>query len=215
MDGSKKMNTGSLVLNAVLLIAVAVLYFYQFSGKSGEIKTKPKGKPERHMAQTQGSASNIAFVNSDVLLEKYELVGKLAKQLEGESRKKDADLTARQEELESEAAYFQESMQKQSLNEQSAQRIYDQLMAKQQEIYQIQEQYAAELSQKEFEMNITLLDSVRNFLDRMNADKRYDYILNYNASGSILQASDAYDITDVVLEGLNREYKAKYASTEK
>ncbi len=209
------MTTGSLVVNAVLLIAVGVLYFYQFSGKSEEIETKPERKSERQMTGSQGSPSSIAFVNSDVLLEKYELVGKLAKQLESESRKKDADLSARQEELESEAAYFQESMQNQSLNEQSAQRIYDQLMAKQQEIYQIQEQYAAELSQKEFEMNLTLLDSVRNYLDRMNADKRYDYILNYNASGSILQASDAYDITDEVLDGLNREYKAKYAPTDK
>jgi outer membrane protein len=215
MDGSKKMNTGSLVVNALLLIAVAVLYFFQFFGKTGDADTEPERKPERQMTEARGSASNIAYVNSDVLLEKYELVGKLAKQLERESRKKDADLTARQEELESEAAYFQESMQNQSLNEQSAQRIYDQLMAKQQEIYQMQEQYAAELSQKEFEMNLTLLDSVRNFLDRMNVDYRYDYILNFNASGSILQASDAHDITDEVLEGLNREYKAKYAPTEK
>lgn len=214
MDGLKKMSTGSLITHIVLIVAVALLYILFFTREkapSGPMESKPA------MANMpSGDASSaIAFVNSDLLLEKYELVEKLAKQLESESRKKDADLTTRQQELETEAAYFQESMQKQSLNEESAQRIYDQLMAKQQEIYQIREQYAAELSQKEFEMNVVLLDSVRNFLERMNADLQYDYILNYNASGSILQAKDTYDITGVVLEGLNKEYREKYVPKEK
>ena len=215
MDGQKKMNTASLVLNGVLLLAVAILYFLYFTGDD----EAPSRSGEYPAAALEGSAgaapASIAFVNSDMLLEKYELVGKLARQLESDTRKKDSELSARQKELESEAAYFQESVQNQSLNEASAQRIYEQLMAKQQEIYQLQEQYAAELSQKEFEMNMTLLDSVRNYLDRMNMDNKYDYILNYNASGSILQARGDFDITDLVLEGLNREYKAKYEPVDK
>lgn len=216
MDGVKKVNTWSVVINVVLAIAVAVLYFLQFSGNDDSGKTTKGSQGERPVMEMQdGTGTSIAFVNSDLLLEKYDLVEKLAKQLESESRKKDADLASRQEELESEAAYFQESVQKQSLNEESAQRIYEQLMAKQQDLYQLQQQYGAELSQKEFEMNVTLLDSVRNFLDRMNIDNKYDYILNYNASGSILQARDAFDITEAVLEGLNREYKEKYGPAEK
>lgn len=216
MDGVKKVNTWSAVINVVLAIAVAVLYFLQFSGNDDSGKTTKGSQGERPVMEMQdGTGTSIAFVNSDLLLEKYDLVEKLAKQLESESRKKDADLASRQEELESEAAYFQESVQKQSLNEESAQRIYEQLMAKQQDLYQLQQQYGAELSQKEFEMNVTLLDSVRNFLDRMNIDNKYDYILNYNASGSILQARDAFDITEAVLEGLNREYKEKYGPAEK
>jgi len=209
------MNAGILAINVVILIAVGVLYFFHFSGDNDTKGQGPELRSVGVSTSDQAAPSSIAYVNSDLLLEKYELVGKLAKQLENESRKKDADLSARQQELESEAAYFQESVQNQSLNEQSAQRIYDQLMVKQQEIYQIREQYAAELSQKEFEMNITLLDSVRNFLERMNSDFKYDYILNYNATGSILQAKPGFDITDEVLDGLNREYKAKYAPEEK
>ena len=209
------MNTGGIALNILLLVAVAVLYFLYFSGDDDTPAQSGEKKVALSAVQGEAEPASIAFVNSDVLLEKYELVGKLARQLEAESRRKDADLASRQEELESEAAYFQESVQNQSLNETSAQRIYEQLMAKQQEIYQLQEQYAAELAQKEFEMNMTLLDSVRNFLNRMNIDNKYDYILNYNASGSILQARGNFDITDIVLEGLNREYKAKYEPGDK
>ncbi len=208
------MNTASLALNGLLLVAIAVLYILWFT-QDTDSTGGDAGQPSfSQVERTSGDAPAIAFVNSDVLLEKYELVGKLARQLESDSRKKDTDLASRQEELESEAAYFQESVQNQSLNEASAQRIYEQLMAKQQEIYQLQEQYASELAQKEFEMNMTLLDSVRNYLHRMNIDNKYDFILNYNASGSILQAGNNFDITDIVLEGLNREYTTKYEPQE-
>jgi outer membrane protein len=87
-------------------------------------------------------------------------------------------------------------------------------MAKQEEIYQIQQQYSAELAQQEFEMNMTLLDSVRNYLQRLNVKAQYDYILNYNASGSILQAKGNFDITEDVLQGLNSEYQAKYGESQ-
>ena len=208
------MNVGNLIISIVLVLAVALLYVLHFNDGGGS-ENKKETKPVELTSNPSSGSTAMAFVNSDLLLEKYELVQKLAKQLEKESRIKDSDLSARQKEFESEAAYFQESMQKQTLNDQSAQRIYDQLMVKQQEIYQIQEQYAAELSQKEFEMNIILLDSVRNFLDRLNSENQYDYILNYNASGSILQANSTYDITEMVLEGLNNEYREKYAPENK
>lgn len=214
MDGLKKMSATSLIISIILVVAVGILYYFQFTQDEAHT-TQPENKPRVVNALSGEGSSTIAFVNSDLLLEKYDLVEKLARQLENESRKKDADLTTRQEELETEASYFQESVQNQSLNEQSAQRIYEQLMAKQQEIYQIREQYAAELSQKEFEMNVILLDSVRNFLGRMNNEFKFDYILNYNASGSILQANNTYDITETVLEGLNKEYSEKYAPKDK
>lgn len=214
MDGTKKISLVSLIINAVLVVAVVVLYYFQFSGSDAEVGQKEPTAMTNPIV-TSGSSATIAFVNSDMLLQKYALVEKLGRQLEKETRKKDADFSARQKEFESEAAYFQESMANQSLNEQSAQRIYDQLMAKQQELYQLQQQYTAELSQKEFEMNATLLDSVKNYLDRMNGTSQYDYILNYNASGSILQANNSFDITEQVLEGLNKEYNEKYAPPAK
>lgn len=216
MDGLKKISTANLIISIVLIVAVAVLYVFHFTSDHGvDDGAKDKGKPAEVVNSGVGGAVNIAFVNSDLLLEKYALVEKLAGQLERDTRQKDADFSARQQEFESEAAYFQESVANQSLSEQRAQGIYEQLMAKQQDLYALQEQYRAELGQKEFEMNITLLDSVKNYLNRMNDRSKYDYILNYNASGSILKANNAFDITELVLEGLNSEYNEKYAPKDK
>lgn len=210
MDGLKKISIGNLIVSIVLIAAVVVLYIFHFNNNSQTEKVA-KQKPVELQQPAGNSSVNIAFVDSDLLLEKYVLVEKLARQMDKETRSKDADFSARQKEFEAEAAYFQESMAKNSLNEQRAQGIYEQLMVKQQELYQLQEQYSAELAQKEFQMNVTLLDSVRNYLERMNAGNKYDYILNYNASGSILQANNTFDITELVLQGLNAEYNEKYA----
>lgn len=217
MDGQKKTGTVHLIVNGILIVAVIILYvLYFINDKDEHASENGKVAAVQSSAGTSNtSASTMVFVNSDLLLEKYALVEKLAGQLENETRRKDADFTARQKEFESEAAYFQESVANQSLNEQSAQRIYEQLMVKQQELYQLQEQYTAEIGQKEFQMNMVLLDSVKNYLDRMNSSNKYDFILNYNAAGSILKANNAYDITDEVLEGLNKEYNEKYAPAEK
>ncbi|MEZ5083872.1 MAG: OmpH family outer membrane protein [Bacteroidales bacterium] len=162
------------------------------------------------MAST--SSGSIAFVNTDKILDEYELVNRLSEQLDNERRKKDNDLTQRQKEYEEEASYFQESVQNQSLSEQSAQRIYEQLMMKQQELMDIQETYTAELAKQEYDINMLLLDSIRNYLQRININNRFDYVLNYNYSGSVLLAKDTFDITIPVISGLNEEYNDKYLS---
>ena len=55
---------------------------------------------------------------------------------------------------------------------------------------------------------MTLLDTLNGFLKRFNATYRYDYILGYKTAGEILIASDTLDITTVVLDELNKEYRA-------
>ncbi|MCF8369554.1 MAG: OmpH family outer membrane protein [Bacteroidales bacterium] len=195
------------ILAIIGLVALYGLYFTQNRTNKDTARQLPTEKIENFAT---GSMGTIAFVNTDEILAKYELVKKLSKQLEKERDIKDNDLQQRQKEYETEASYFQESVQNQSISEQSAQKIYEQLMAKQQDIYQLQEQYAAELGQKEYEINIVLLDSIKNYLDRMNIDNRFDYILNYNLTGNILHAKDTFDITWPVISGLNKEYTAKY-----
>lgn len=200
----------SLVLSIIAIVGLVVLFVMEFSDKD---------EPEENssvMALPVSSAgtNSIVFINSDLILEKYELVNKMATQLENDRKKKDADFVAKQSAYEQDAQYFQQQVQQQSISEQSAQVIYDQLMAKQQELMVLQEQYTAELAQKEYNMNLVLLDSVRNYVSRLNKKYNYDYILSYNTAGNIILAKDTFDITLPVLEGLNMEYEKRYAPAE-
>ena len=200
----------SLILSVIAFIGLVFLFIMEFTDND-----EPVEKKNIMALPVSSTGSNsIVFINSDLILEKYLLVNKLAAQLERDRQKKDADFEAQQKVYEQDAQYFQQQVQQQTISEQSAQQIYDQLMIKQQELIGLQEQFTAELAQKEYAMNIILLDSVRNFLTRLNKNYNYDYILSYNAAGNIMLAKDTFDITLPVLEGLNMEYDKRYAPAE-
>jgi outer membrane protein len=210
-DALKKQKSGNNHLLITLLLAAGLIVLYILFFTQKESKPLPFTASQPVISKITGSSSTpIAFVNTDELLDGYDLVKVLSAQLEQEQRKKDADFRKKQREYEEEAAYFQESVQKQTISESSAQKIYEQLMMKQQDLYELQEQYSSELARKELEMTKVLLDSVKNYLSRANQIYQFDYILNYSMAGSILLAKDTFDITESVLTGLNQEYQAKY-----
>ncbi len=200
----------SLILSVIAIIGLVILFVLEFSDKD-----EPAEQPNvLALPVPSTGTSSIVFINSDLILEKYLLVDKLATQLNRDRQQKDVDFAAKQKAYEQDAQYFQEQVQSQSISEQSAQVIYDQLMVKQQELMELQEQYTSELAQKEYNMNLILLDSVRNFVARLNNKYNYDYILSYNTAGNLILAKDTFDITQPVLEGLNIEYNARYAPAE-
>jgi len=205
----KKIVNINLLVSLVLIVGLAVIYYLHFNG----------AKPDEKLASTsvvqtvpsvKSGLNSVVFVNSDKLLQKYSLVEKLMKQLESDGLKKDADFRSKQSAYEQDAAYFQQQVQSQTISEQSAQQIYEQLMVKQQELVELQDKYSAELAQKEFEINVIILDSVRNYLRRANEEYKFDYILSFNETGNILMAKDTFDITEIILEGLNEEYDLIY-----
>lgn len=209
-NNSKTLVTISLILSVIAIIGLVVLFVMEFSDKD-EPETK---QTVMALPVSTGGSNSIVFLNSDLILEKYLLVNEMAAQLEKERKKKDADLMSKQKTYEQDAQYFQQQVQQQNISEESAQQIYEQLMMKQQELVELQEQYGAELAQKEYQMNLVLLDSVRNYVSRLNKNYNYDYILSFNQAGNIILAKDTFDITLPVLEGLNMEYNERNAPAE-
>jgi len=201
----------SLLLNGITLLAVIILFILLLGRKSDPVGP---GKGQLAQMKTTSGQTTIAFVNSDRILDEYTLVTRLRDNLETASQKKKNDLEARQKKYEEDASYFQEQVQKQSISEEDAQMIYEKLMLEQQKLYDLKESYGDELARQEMDMNMLLLDSVTNFLKRYNYNFRFDYILGYNSNGNILLANDTLDLTDDVVEQLNREYSEKYPETK-
>ena len=195
-----------LVINVILLIGLGVLYYLFFTQKDN---TPVKHTPVEINRTEPGSSIRIAYINSDTILTQYTLAIKKSIELEAKGRRMEADVLSRQEQYEKDATYFQEQIQSNALSEESAQFIYSQLMEEQQKIMELQEKYAGELAQAEYNINVILLDSVTHFLDRLNIQYGYDYILGYTKTGNIFHANTDYDITRIVIEGLNREYTEK------
>lgn len=209
-NSSDKLIKISLILSIIAIIGLLVFVILDITEKEDAEEVKV----DQTMPVISSGSNSVVFVNTDQVLQGYDLVTKLTGDLEKDRRKKDAGFTARQKEYETDAAYFQQQVQQQTISEESAQQIYEQLMAKQQNLYELQDQYAAELAQKEYEMNIVLLDSIRNYLKRINLKYDFDYILSYNATGNLLFGKDTFNITQQTIQGLNKEYALKYNSEE-
>ena len=187
-------------LNIVLFIGLIVLYF---------IVLKPENKinDTAYTAQHKAARStNIVYVNSDSLMVHYDLVKTMRSDLETKSKLLEQELSRKQAAFEKDANYFQDQVDKKSISEASAQEIYSSLMAEQQKLYDLREQYAGEISRNEYELNLVLIDSLNNFLERYNQKYRYDYILSYAHGGNLLSTNDSLDITRDVLNKLNIEY---------
>lgn len=205
-DKKNKPVSWLLVVNMVLLAGLVVLYILFFTGGKSGNDSRIAGA----VAKASSGQVSVAFVNNDSILEHYELVKKLKKELQAKGDRYSAEVAGKQATFEKDAAYFQEQVQKKSISEQSAQEIYASLMENQQKIYDLRDRYASELQQSETDMNVALLDSVMNFLQRYNKKYKFDYILGFNKGGNILYANDTLDITKDVIRELNEEYRSRH-----
>ena len=202
------MEKRSFNLNTLLLLIVLagliVLYilFFTMSPGSSPVET-PLGKKD----SGNGKIPHIVYVNIDTLNAHYGFVSELKEDLEATGNRLQREVLNEQADLEKEAENFQRKIAANILTEDRAQRIYQDLMERQQALMEKKDRYTQLVAEKEFDMNLQLLDTVNQFLQRFNRTHGYDYILAFRTAGEILVASDSLDITDIVVRELNKEYE--------
>jgi len=202
----KKATNLNTVLLLVVLAGLVVLYILFFtSQKSGE----PPIASEDTTQVKLPTGPTIVYVNIDTLNEHYEFVKVLKQNLESTGNRLQREVLREQDALEKEAAEFQRKISSNSITEERARIVYEELMTKQQALMDKKDRYTQQVAEQEFNMNIQLLDTVNNFLARFNEEVGYDYILAYRSAGEILNANISLDITREVLDQLNKEYIAR------
>ena len=83
-----------------------------------------------------------------------------------------------------------------------------------QDLQELQARLGSELDTETAKYNQALRDSLQNFLREYNKTKKYDMILS-KAGDNILLASKRYDITQDVVNGLNKRYKSTFKESDK
>lgn len=190
------------VASVVLLIGMIILYILFFTVE------KPSGPQAQIALQKSGAGSlSVAFVNIDSLNEKYEFVRALKNDLESTGRRLQTEVMTEQGSLEKEIADFQRQVGNNTITEEKAKMVYEELMQKQQSLLEKKDRYTQQVANQELSLNLRLLDTVTNFLRRYNKSFGFDYILTYKTGGDILIANDTLDITKDVVKMLNEEYK--------
>ena len=191
------------LLCMILLIGLVVLYVLFFKSR------KPETVVPLTVQKASGKALSMVFVNLDSLNNHYEFVKILRRDLEGTGKKLQTEVLSEQNALEKEANDFQRQVSANSISEDKAKVIYEQLMQKQQLLMQKKERYTRQVADQELNMNFQLVDSVTAFLKRFNRQYSFDYIMGYKSGGEILVSNDTLDITKSVLDALNMEYQQR------
>jgi len=194
----------SLYLSIVLFILVAILYVDKFAG-SKESSAVKSGSTENTVG------GNIAYVNLDSLLDKYDLYNDLMNSLMVKRQELEANLASKGKSLERKALELQEKYDKRLITPTRAQELQQQLVNEQQGLVAWKDEKALELAENEQNINKQVYDSIRIFLSEYNKANKYQLIISNSYGGTLLYANEGLNITDTVLNALNNSYKASKA----
>jgi outer membrane protein len=77
------------------------------------------------------------------------------------------------------------------------------------ELQQYSQQKQAELGQEQAKKNEELYNNIRDYISKTNKVNKYEFVLGYSkVGGGILFADPSVDVTNKIIEGLNKEYAA-------
>lgn len=196
----------SLILNIVLLIAVAVLYYLHFS--SGKPASAGSSSSEGFVA---GDIA-IAYINSDTVLKYYDYAKVNRDKLEAKTKKYDDDFNTRAQGLRNEFAAYQRNVNNMTLGQVKA--TEEDLAKKQQNLQMYQQRLSQEVMMEEARISKELYDRLTTFLNKYSKEKGIQVVFKYDVSSDVLQASEALDISQDVIKGLNEEFKNEKPATD-
>lgn len=197
----------STVLNVVLLVAVAVLFYLHFA--SNKKSAGAAAKPSAATTSTNGQAvakGNIAYIEIDSLHENYIYYKNLKNELERKQKAANNELEEKQRRYQTRMQQLQQKAPTMTQQEQEA--AGQELAGMERDIQNRSKDLDKELFDLTSTMKKNVLKKVQDFLTEYNKDKRYDYILSYEP-GFMFYKDESLNITNDVVKGLNEMDKKK------
>ena len=175
----------------------------------------PKMDDQPAAASSEGL--KIAYVEVDSLMTQYTFAKDYSVTLQKKSNNARNTLNQKGNALQAAAANFQQKLNNNGF--QSREQAASQQAAierQQRDLQELQARLENELASETAKFNEALRDSLQNFLKVYNKDKKFDLILA-KSGDNILIADKKLDVTQDVINGLNKRYKpsAKPAADEK
>jgi outer membrane protein len=192
----------SLILNGVLLLLVAVLYYFHFA--------KPHSSGGSIAGSSTPSDVKFAYVSSDSILKNYEYFKASREKLEAKGKKLNDDLNNRAQAFRNDYESYQRNQA--SLTIGQAKAIEEDLTKKQQNLQMYQQSLTQEMTADETKLTQALYGRITAFLKKYGQEKDLQVVFKYDTSSDILYGSPGLDITSDVLSGLNAEYKIEKAA---
>lgn len=193
-----KVKNLSLILNAILILAVGYLYIAEFTDNDD-------ADDAVNSSGMSASDLSIAYVNSDTLLSKYSYYEEVSKTLEEKGQKLQQEYTRRAEGLQKQIEDYQRTMTNMTIAQ--ARAVEEDLGNKRQNLMQYQESINQQLYQEQAKITQDLYEKVAAFLKTYGEDHGLQVVLTYTPGSGVWYANEELNITDQVVEGLNTEHE--------
>ena len=197
-----KCHIARLVLDAVMVIAIIVLFILHFC--------QPKADPYiPSVPEGQAGTVEILYVNIDSINQHYELIKILKEELEAEQIKQDAIFTNREKAFQTQLNNFQQNQQAGVLTAVQIQNSQAQLENEYQQIMTDKERVMNDLMAKQSAANDQMLDSMLTVIRRINSVRNASFVFTYGYGSQMVLGDPTKDITNDVLKELNKSFLKK------
>lgn len=184
------MKNYSIVLNVILLIAVAVLYVLHFTGNRENTSVKPRVDGNETVNGTK-----IVYVNTDTLLSNYLLSVELNEAFLKKQEERRTELNMKAKQLDQQANEFQRKLENNGfISRERAEAARQEILDKNQRLQMLQQEMTEKMLKEQGDLNKRLFESITSFLTEYNKEKGYDIVLSTVLAGNVLYAEPGFDI---------------------
>lgn len=167
----------------------------------------PKMDEQPVSGDASASGVRIAYVEVDSLMTQYNFAKDYSVTLQKKSNNARNTLSQKGNALQAAVNNFQQKLGNNGFqSREQAAGVQAALERQQRDLQELQARLEGELANETAKFNEALRDSLQNFLKAYNKDKKFDLILS-KAGDNILLAEKKFDITNDVINGLNKRYK--------
>lgn len=183
-----------------ILPALAVVLMASCNNQSSKMDDQPAG-------EANGAGLKIAYVEVDSLMTQYDFAKDYSVTLQKKSNNARNTLTQKGNALQAAVNNFQQKINNNGFqSREQAASVQNAIQRQQNDLQELQARLENELATETAKFNEALRDSLQNFLKDYNKDKKFDLILS-KAGDNILLGASRLDITQDVINGLNKRYK--------
>ena len=194
--------------NQLIIALVAALALASCNKQAPQVEEKSAAAPS-------SSELKIAYVEVDSIMTQYKYCVENSAVLEKKAQNIENTISTKAQAFQAAYNKFQDDIQNNRITSQSEGEARQAALQKQQsDIQALQQRLSTEFQAETEKFNEALRDSIKNYLEQYNKDKKYSLILTKQGD-NILYADKSFDITDEVIAGLNKAYKGTPKATEK
>ena len=184
-----------------------ILYTLVIAGLMASCNNAGSKMDEQPAAGGSTTGMKIAYVEVDSLMTQYDFAKDYSVTLEKKSNNARNTLTQKGNALQAAVNNFQQKINNNGFqSREQAAGVQAAIERQQRDLQELQARLENELASETAKFNVALRDSLQNFLKAYNKDKHFDLILS-KAGDNLLWADKKFDITNDVINGLNKRYK--------